>query len=560
MHPRAGQPAQPEDLINVDEVVSAYYDLVPDPTVPAQKVVFGTSGHRGSSLDTAFNEAHIVATTAAIVEYRRSQGTDGTLYLGRDTHALSEPAWRTAIEVLSGAGVMTAIDARGSYTPTPAVSHSILLANGAGTAEGVRTTGPGLADGIVVTPSHNPPRDGGFKYNPPTGGPAGSEATGWIASRANELLASGWREVPRVPVAEALDGPYVIRHDYLETYVADLANVIDMDAIREAGVRIGADPLGGAAVDYWGAIGERYGLDLTVVNPSVDPAWSFMTLDWDGKIRMDCSSPSAMASLREAMTPDAEGATPYDVATGNDADSDRHGIVTPDGGLMNPNHYLAVAIEYLLTHRPGWGQGCAVGKTLVSSSLIDRVVEAVGRRLVEVPVGFKHFVPGLLDGSVGFGGEESAGASFLRKDGTVWTTDKDGIILALLASEIIAVTGKSPSALHQEQVERFGASAYARIDAAASKEEKAKLAALSPSDVTATELAGEEITARLVDAPGNGEPIGGLKVTTDNAWFAARPSGTEDVYKIYAESFKGDEHLALVQEEAKKVVSAALGG
>ncbi|WP_127843054.1 phosphoglucomutase (alpha-D-glucose-1,6-bisphosphate-dependent) [Actinomyces wuliandei] len=560
MHPRAGQPAHPEDLINVDEVVSAYYDLVPDPAVPAQKVVFGTSGHRGSSLDTAFNEAHIVATTAAIVEYRRSQGTDGTLYLGRDTHALSEPAWRTAIEVLSGAGVMTAIDVRGSYTPTPAVSHSILLANGAGTEQGVRTTGPGLADGIVVTPSHNPPRDGGFKYNPPTGGPAGSDATGWIASRANELLASGWREVPRVPIAEALDGPYVVRHDYLETYVADLANVIDMDAIREAGVRIGADPLGGAAVDYWGAIGERYGLDLTVVNPRVDPAWSFMTLDWDGKIRMDCSSPSAMASLRDAMTPDAQGTTPYDVATGNDADSDRHGIVTPDGGLMNPNHYLAVAIEYLLTHRPGWGKDCAVGKTLVSSSLIDRVVEAVGRRLVEVPVGFKHFVPGLLDGSVGFGGEESAGASFLRKDGTVWTTDKDGIILALLASEIIAVTGKSPSALHQEQVERFGASAYARIDAAATKEEKAKLAALSPSDVTATELAGEEITARLVDAPGNGEPIGGLKVTTDNAWFAARPSGTEDVYKIYAESFKGAEHLALVQEEAKKVVSAALGG
>ncbi len=559
MHPRAGQPAQPEDLVNIDEVISAYYDLVPDPAVPAQKVVFGTSGHRGASLDTAFNEAHIVAITAAIVEYRRSQGTDGTLYIGRDTHGLSEPAWRTAIEVLSAAKVMTAIDARGSYTPTPAVSHSILRANGAGTEAGVRTTGPGLADGIVITPSHNPPRDGGFKYNPPHGGPAGSDATGWIADRANELLAGGWREVPRVPIAEALDGPYVTKHDFLETYVADLENVVDMDAIREAGVRIGADPLGGASVDYWGAIGERYGLNLTVVNPEVDPAWHFMTLDWDGKIRMDCSSPNAMASLRSTMTPDAEGKTPYDVATGNDADSDRHGIVTPDGGLMNPNHFLAVAIEYLFTHRPGWPEGCAVGKTLVSSSLIDRVVAAMGRRLVEVPVGFKHFVPGLIDGSVGFGGEESAGASFLRKDGTVWTTDKDGLILALLASEIIAVTGKTPSQLHEEQVARFGASAYARIDAPATKAQKARLAALSPEDVTATELAGEPIVDRLVRAPGNDAPIGGLKVTTKDAWFAARPSGTEDVYKIYAESFKGAEHLAQVQEEAKEVVSAALG-
>ena len=559
MHPRAGQPAQPEDLVNIDEVISAYYDLVPDPAVPAQKVVFGTSGHRGASQDTAFNEAHIVAITAAIVEYRRSQGTDGTLYLGRDTHGLSEPAWRTAIEVLSAAGVTTAVDARGSYTPTPAVSHSILRANGAGTEAGVRTTGPGLADGIVITPSHNPPRDGGFKYNPPHGGPAGSDATAWIADRANELLAGGWRDVPRVPIAEALDGPHVIKHDYLETYVADLENVVDMDAIREAGVRIGADPLGGASVDYWGAIGERYGLNLTVVNPEVDPAWHFMTLDWDGKIRMDCSSPNAMASLRAKMKPDAAGKTPYDVATGNDADSDRHGIVTPDGGLMNPNHFLAVAIEYLFTHRPGWPEGCAVGKTLVSSSLIDRVVAAMGRKLIEVPVGFKHFVPGLIDGSVGFGGEESAGASFLRKDGTVWTTDKDGLILALLASEIIAVTGKTPSQLHEEQVARFGASAYARIDAPATKAQKARLAALSPEDVTATELDGEPIVDRLVRAPGNDAPIGGLKVTTKDSWFAARPSGTEDVYKIYAESFKGAEHLAQVQEEAKEVVSAALG-
>ena len=559
MHERAGLPAQPDDLIDVDDVVSAYYELVPDPANPAQKVIFGTSGHRGSSLDTAFNEAHIIATTAAIVEYRRSQGTDGVLYIGRDTHALSEPAWRTAIEVLSGAGVTTAVDARGSYTPTPAVSHSILRANGAGTASGVRTAGPGLADGIVITPSHNPPRDGGFKYNPPHGGPADSDATSWIAERANELLTNGWQDVTRIPIAEALDGNYVIRHDYLETYVADLENVIDMDAIRDAGVRIGADPLGGASVDYWGAIGERYGLDLTVVNPKVDPTWRFMTLDWDGKIRMDCSSPNAMASLRAKMTPDAEGKTPYDVATGNDADSDRHGIVTPDGGLMNPNHFLAVAIEYLFTHRPGWGENCAVGKTLVSSSLIDRVVASIGRRLVEVPVGFKYFVPGLIDGSVGFGGEESAGASFLRKDGSVWTTDKDGIILALLASEIIAVTGKTPSQLHAAQVERFGASAYARIDAPATKEQKAELAALSPQDVTATELAGEPIIDRLVRAPGNGAAIGGLKVTTADAWFAARPSGTEDVYKIYAESFKGEQHLERVQKEAAEVVAAALG-
>ena len=559
MHERAGLPAQPDDLIDVDDVVSAYYELVPDPANPAQKVIFGTSGHRGSSLDTAFNEAHIIATTAAIVEYRRSQGTDGVLYIGRDTHALSEPAWRTAIEVLSGAGVTTAVDARGSYTPTPAVSHSILRANGAGTASGVRTAGPGLADGIVITPSHNPPRDGGFKYNPPHGGPADSDATSWIAERANELLTNGWQDVTRIPIAEALDGNYVIRHDYLETYVADLENVIDMDAIRDAGVRIGADPLGGASVDYWGAIGERYGLDLTVVNPKVDPTWRFMTLDWDGKIRMDCSSPNAMASLRAKMTPDAEGKTPYDVATGNDADSDRHGIVTPDGGLMNPNHFLAVAIEYLFTHRPGWGENCAVGKTLVSSSLIDRVVASIGRRLVEVPVGFKYFVPGLIDGSVGFGGEESAGASFLRKDGSVWTTDKDGIILALLASEIIAVTGKTPSQLHAAQVERFGASAYARIDAPATKEQKAELAALSPQDVIATELAGEPIIDRLVRAPGNGAAIGGLKVTTADAWFAARPSGTEDVYKIYAESFKGEQHLERVQKEAAEVVAAALG-
>jgi len=558
MHERAGTPALPEDLIDVDAVVSAYYDRTPDLDDPAQQVVFGTSGHRGSSLDGAFNEAHIVATTAAIVEYRRAQGYDGALYLGRDTHALSEPAWRTALEVLAAAGVETRIDARDSWTPTPAISHAILRDNGAGTSGGVRTEGPDLADGIVVTPSHNPPRDGGFKYNPPHGGPAGSDATGVIASRANEILREGWQKVERIPFERAVAAETTRKNDFITAYVDDLANVLDLAAIRRAGVRIGADPLGGASVEYWAAIGERHGLDLTVVNPEVDPRWSFMTLDWDGKIRMDCSSPYAMASLREKMRGDG-GAAPFDVATGNDADSDRHGIVTPDGGLMNPNHYLAVAIEYLFSHRPDWPAAAAVGKTLVSSALIDRVASGLGRRLVEVPVGFKYFVPGLLDGSVGFGGEESAGASFLRRDGTVWTTDKDGILLALLASEIIAVTGKSPSQLHAELVERYGASSYARIDAAATKAQKAKLGKLQPADVTATEIAGEPIVDRLVDAPGNGEAIGGLKVTTFSAWFAARPSGTEDVYKIYAESFRGDDHLTQVQAEAKKVVDAALG-
>ncbi|HLV03622.1 phosphoglucomutase (alpha-D-glucose-1,6-bisphosphate-dependent) [uncultured Georgenia sp.] len=558
MHERAGTPARPEDLIDVDAVVAAYYDRSPDVDDPAQRVVFGTSGHRGSSLDSAFNEAHIVATTAAIVEYRRAQGTDGPLFIGRDTHALSEPAWRTAVEVLAAAEVELRVDARGSWTPTPAVSHAILLANGAGTAAGARVEGPGRADGIVVTPSHNPPRDGGFKYNPPHGGPAGSDATSWIAARANEILRSGVDRVPRIPLERALAAETTRRHDFLAAYVDDLASVVDVEAIARAGVRIGADPLGGAAVEYWGAIGERYGLELTVVNPRVDPTWSFMTLDWDGKIRMDCSSPYAMASLLSVMQPQDGGPAPYDVATGNDADSDRHGIVTPDGGLMNPNHYLAVAIDYLFTHRPGWPAAAAVGKTLVSSALIDRVAAGLGRRLLEVPVGFKYFVPGLLDSSVGFGGEESAGASFLRRDGTVWTTDKDGIILALLAAEIIAVTGRSPSHLHAELVERFGDSAYARIDAPATREQKARLGALSPEAVTATTLAGDPITGRLVTAPGNGEPIGGLKVTTDHAWFAARPSGTEDVYKIYAESFRGPEHLAQVQAEAKSVVDAAL--
>ncbi|MCU1618100.1 MAG: pgm [Modestobacter sp.] len=538
---RAGQPARPSDLVDVPHLLTAYYTVEPDPTDPAQQVVFGTSGHRGSSLDGAFNEAHILATTQAICEYRAGQGYDGPLFIGRDTHGLSEPAWASALEVLAANDVTVLVDSADGYTPTPAVSHAILTAN--------RGKTRGLADGVVVTPSHNPPRDGGFKYNPPSGGPADTDATGWIARRANELLATGLDGVRRVPFARARAAaqPY----DFLGSYVDDLPNVLDLAAVKAAGVHIGADPLGGASVGYWGEIADRHGLDLTVVNPLVDPTWRFMTLDWDGKIRMDCSSPSAMASLIRRKDE-------FAIATGNDADADRHGIVTPDGGLMNPNHFLAVAISYLFTHRPEWGADTAVGKTLVSSSLIDRVVADLGRKLVEVPVGFKWFVPGLLDGSVGFGGEESAGASFLRRDGGVWTTDKDGILLALLASEIQAVTGSSPSQLHASLTERFGSSAYARIDAAATREEKAKLGKLSPEAVTATELAGEPITAKLTTAPGNGAAIGGLKVTTENAWFAARPSGTEDVYKVYAESFRGPEHLAQVQEEAKAVVSAAL--
>jgi phosphoglucomutase len=541
-NPRAGQPAQPEDLIDIAHVVTSYYTKRPDPQNVAQQVVFGTSGHRGSSLDSAFNEAHILATTQAIVEYRAAQGVTGPLFIGRDTHALSEPAWASALEVLAANDVVAMIDSADRYTPTPAVSHAILTFN--------RGREGDLADGIVVTPSHNPPRDGGFKYNPPNGGPADSDATSVIAKRANEILADNLKAVKRMPLSRALDT--VHRYDYLDAYVADLPNVVNLHAIRAEGIRIGADPLGGASVDYWGAIAERHKLDLTVVNPLVDATWRFMTLDTDGKIRMDCSSPNAMASLianREA----------YQIATGNDADSDRHGIVTPDGGLLNPNHYLAVAIDYLYTHRPDWPQSTAVGKTAVSSSIIDRVVAGLERKLVEVPVGFKWFVDGLVSGSIGFGGEESAGASFLRTDGTVWTTDKDGIILALLASEILAVTGSTPSQRYAELAERYGAPTYARIDAPADREQKARLGKLSPDQVTATELAGEPITAKLTAAPGNGAALGGLKVTTENAWFAARPSGTEDVYKIYAESFKGPEHLAEVQQAAKDVVNTVIG-
>lgn len=543
-HERAGQQARPEDLTDVARLVTAYYTLHPDPAEPDQRVAFGTSGHRGSSTATAFNEDHIAATSQAISEYRASQGTDGPLFLGADTHALSEPARVTAVEVFAANDVTVLIDSADGYTPTPAVSHAILTHNRGRTS--------GLADGVVVTPSHNPPGDGGFKYNPPNGGPAGSEATDWIQERANEIIAAGMKDVRRLPYVRALAAPTTSTYDFLGSYVADLPSVLDLDAVRAAGVRIGADPLGGASVAYWGRIAEQHRLDLTVVNPLTDPTWRFMSLDWDGRIRMDCSSPYAMASLIEQRDR-------YQIATGNDADADRHGIVTPDAGLMNPNHYLSVAINYLFAHRAQWLTAAGVGKTLVSSGMIDRVAADLGRQLVEVPVGFKWFVDGLVDGSFGFGGEESAGASFLRREGSVWTTDKDGIILALLASEILAVTEKSPSEQYAALTARFGEPAYARIDAPADREQKAVLAKLSPEQITADTLVGEPVTAVLTSAPGNGAPIGGIKVTTENAWFAARPSGTEDVYKIYAESFLGSDHLGRVQDEAKAVVSAALG-
>jgi phosphoglucomutase len=539
MNERAGTPAQASDLVDVDALRRAYYELEPDVSIPEQRVVFGTSGHRGSSLNTAFNENHIAATTQAIVEYRASQGITGPLFLGADTHALSEYAMTTALAVLVGNEVRVLVDEFDDWVPTPALSHAILRYNRAGHDD--------QADGIVVTPSHNPPADGGFKYNPPHGGPADTDATSWIAARANELIADELRGV-RMSEPSAVES-----YDFRGTYVDDLENIIDVKAIRDSGIHIGADPLGGASVNYWAAIAERYDLDLTVVNPAVDPTWSFMTLDWDSKIRMDPSSPSAMASVLKHKDD-------YDILTGNDADADRHGIVTPDGGLMNPNHYLAVAIDYLYRTRTEWRPDAAVGKTLVSSSIIDKVAESLGRRLWEVPVGFKWFVPGLIDGSVGFGGEESAGASFLRFDGSVWTTDKDGILLALLASEIRAVTGKTPSQLYAELTEKFGDPVYERVDAPASPAEKSALAKLDGDAIAATELAGEPITAKLSRAPGNDAALGGVKVETATAWFAARPSGTENVYKIYAESFAGPDNLRAVQEEAKRIVADALGG
>ena len=542
MQSRAGTPAHPDDLVNVRELLDAYADRVPDLDDPAQRVVFGTSGHRGSSLDGAFTDTHIAAITQAIVEYRASQGTGGPIFVGADTHALSAPAQQTALEVLAGNGITALIDANDDFVPTPALSHAIIRFN-----RDALTTAH--ADGIVITPSHNPPRDGGIKYNPPHGGPADSEATNWIAARANELITDGNRGVQRraSSTAALTTEPY----DFRLHYVADLANILDLDAVRASGLRIGADPLGGASVNYWTLIAEHYGLDLTVVNPVVDPQWGFMSLDWDEKIRMDPSSPHAMASVL-ARRHD------FDVLTGNDADADRHGIVTPDGGLMNPNHYLAVAIDYLYTHRPGWRPDAAIGKTLVSSTMIDRVAAGLGRQLWEVPVGFKWFVPGLIDGSVAFGGEESAGASFVRRDGSVWTTDKDGILLALLASEITAVTGSSPSELYAGLTERHGAPVYERVDAPATAAQKATLSKLDSAAITGDSLAGDPITARLSEAPGNGASIGGVKVTTERAWFAARPSGTENVYKIYAESFVGEEHLRLVQQEAKAIVDGAL--
>lgn len=541
-HERAGLVALESDLIDVDAVLAAYYDLTPDPSNPDQKVVFGTSGHRGSSLDIAFNDLHIAATTQAIVEYRAAQGVHGPLFIGKDTHALSLPAWRTAAEVLVANDVPVFAEREDEYTPTPAVSRAIIRYN--------REHPEQVADGIVVTPSHNPPRDGGFKYNPPTGGPADTDATKWIADRANALMASP-AGIRRKPYEQA--AAEVTRFDYRTPYCTELATALDLDAIAAAGVRIGADPLGGASVQYWEYLAEHSPLDLTVVNPKVDPTWRFMTLDTDGKIRMDCSSPNSMASL-------VANRDRYDIATGNDADSDRHGIVTPDSGLMNPNAFLAVAIDYLFSHRPGWAATTGVGKTLVSSSIIDKVAARLGRKLVEVPVGFKWFVPGLTDGSLGFGGEESAGASFLDFEGRTWTTDKDGILLALLASEILAVTGRSPSQHYADMESAFGTSYYARVDAEASREQKARLAALSPDDVRARELAGQPITAVLTNAPGNGAPIGGIKVTTDSGWFAARPSGTEDKYKIYAESLRDADHLAQIQAEAREVVDAALQG
>ncbi|WP_321406745.1 phosphoglucomutase (alpha-D-glucose-1,6-bisphosphate-dependent) [Tolumonas auensis] len=541
-HPHAGKPARVEDLTNIPRLVAAYYLNKPDMSLPDQRVAFGTSGHRGSSLNSAFTESHIQAVSQALAEYRQNKGITGPLFIGMDTHALSEAALASAVQVLAANGVKVRIQQGLGYTPTPVVSHAILTYNRAGHTD--------QADGVVITPSHNPPQDGGFKYNPPHGGPAEGDITKWVEDRANQILENGSVDVKVMPYAAAIASEFVEEYDYVTPYVNDLGNVLDMDAIRKAGLKIGVDPLGGAGVAYWDVIAKTYDLNIEVVNYRVDPTFSFMTLDRDGKIRMDCSSPWAMASLIGLKDK-------FDIALGNDPDYDRHGIVTKSG-LMNPNHYLAVAIQYLFTHRPNWPKQAAVGKTLVSSSIIDRVAGKIGRNLKEVPVGFKWFVDGLFDGSFGFGGEESAGASFLRKDGTVWTTDKDGFILALLAAEIIAVTGKDPQQLYDALTEEFGAPVYRRIDAPANTAQKAVLSKLSPELVEATMLAGEPILAKLTNAPGNNAAIGGLKVVTENGWFAARPSGTESIYKIYMESFKGEAHLDTIQQEAQQIVSAAL--
>jgi phosphoglucomutase len=543
IHASAGKPVAKENLTDVAELISLYYTTKPDVANPDEKVAFGTSGHRGTSLKKSFNEDHIMAIAQAICDYRRDQGISGPLFMGKDTHALSNPAEKTALQVFAANGVTVMIDQDGGYTPTPVISHAILTHN--------KDRTEGLADGVVITPSHNPPDNGGFKYNPPNGGPADTSATTWIAGRANELLAKNNAEVVCLYYPEARAADTTVDHDFITPYVDDLCNVIDMVAIQGAGLKICADAMGGSGLRYWRPIAEKYGLDLTIRNNSVDYTFGFMTVDHDGKVRMDCSSPYAMASL-VALKDN------FDIAFGNDPDYDRHGIVTRSSGLMNPNHYLAVAINYLYSHRNGWRADAAIGKTLVSSSMIDRVAADLGRDLREVPVGFKWFVDGLLDGSCGFGGEESAGASFLRKDGTVWTTDKDGIILCLLACEILAVTGKDPGEHYQDLVAKFGNPVYERVDAPANREQKARLAALSPQQVTAETLAGEPITAKLTSAPANGAAIGGLKVCTENGWFAARPSGTEDVYKIYAESFKGEAHLRQIQAEARDIVNTAL--
>lgn len=543
VHPLAGKTVPKDQLTNIAELISQYYETQPDVTNPAQKVAFGTSGHRGTSLNGSFTEDHIMAITQAICEYRAEQGITGPLFVGKDTHALSTPAEKTAIQVFAANGVTVMIDKDGGYTPTPVISHAILTYNDGRTE--------GLADGVVITPSHNPPDNGGFKYNPPNGGPADTDVTGWIAERANELLANDNEEVQSLYLADALAADTTVAYDFMTPYVADLENVIDMKSIAASGLKICADAMGGAGLRYWKPIADKYGLNITVMNDTVDPTFSFMSVDHDGKVRMDCSSLYAMASLIGLKDN-------FDIAFGNDPDYDRHGIVTKSVGLMNPNHFLAVAINYLFTHRSEWPVHAAVGKTLVSSSMIDRVAADLGRPLQEVPVGFKWFVNGLVDGSYGFGGEESAGASFLRKNGKVWSTDKDGLILCLLACEIFAVTGKDPGEHYHALTVKFGHPVYARVDAVATREEKAKLAALSPEQVTAQTLAGEPITAKLTHAPANGAAIGGLKVCTENGWFAARPSGTEDIYKIYAESFKGVKHLKLIQAEAKEIVHAAL--